>query len=255
MPVPIFLISCKADLARRENALQSIAQLGGDPHVIEGVDAREGLGVFAAHRAFLGASFWGKDWIKPGAFGCFLSHRHAWEVMLQSGADHALIMEDDAELIAMPKRGTSDLTFVNDRFHAWTSFAKKTPNDTVEATLFALNQMCFRPSHHDLPRAPGADGYLLSRKGAKYLLRSSLRDKVKLGVDWYLLYQGVNTEGLKTKDFRGFPELRKAFEILGPSPADLRINCSDIICVRQSQKFPSSILHNRRVPISKLKAL
>lgn len=34
----------------------------------------------------------------PGEYGCFLSHRQAWEVLLASGAEAALILEDDVAL-------------------------------------------------------------------------------------------------------------------------------------------------------------
>ena len=36
--------------------------------------------------------------IGPGEIGCFLSHRNAWQTMLDEGLDAALIVEDDVEI-------------------------------------------------------------------------------------------------------------------------------------------------------------
>ena len=36
--------------------------------------------------------------IGPGEIGCFLSHRNAWQTMLDEGLDAALIIEDDVEI-------------------------------------------------------------------------------------------------------------------------------------------------------------
>lgn len=36
----------------------------------------------------------------PGEYGCFLSHRQAWQTLLASGAEAALILEDDVALDA-----------------------------------------------------------------------------------------------------------------------------------------------------------
>lgn len=36
--------------------------------------------------------------LRPGEYGCFLSHRAAWQALLDSDAEAALILEDDMEL-------------------------------------------------------------------------------------------------------------------------------------------------------------
>lgn len=45
------------------------------------------------------ATFWARYFCTPGMIGCFLSHRRAWERVVQEGHDAVMIFEDDIRIL------------------------------------------------------------------------------------------------------------------------------------------------------------
>jgi glycosyl transferase family 25 len=63
--------------------------------VVEWFPAVDGsLPEVAAQTASLGAGRTGRS-LGPGAYACFQSHRAIWKHLMESGADHAMVLEDD----------------------------------------------------------------------------------------------------------------------------------------------------------------
>ncbi|MGI4953941.1 MAG: glycosyltransferase family 25 protein [Janthinobacterium lividum] len=131
-----------------------------------------------------------------GTLGCFLSHAAAWEALLASDDPCALIVEDDViPLLDLPARlgslnlpATWDLVFVNDRM------APHPPQATaIFATTPLARAMARFPADHN---APGADGYLLSRRGAARLLDWTGTDGFLGDVDWRMLAYSLSPAGI-----------------------------------------------------------
>lgn len=127
-----------------------------------------------------------------GTLGCFLSHAAAWEALLAGTDDAALVVEDDviplldlpARLGGLPLPDVWDLVFVNDRLEprrdpdAATGFTTQTLAATMQA---------FLPDDN----ATGADGYLVSRAGARALLDRVATDGMTDDVDWRMVAYGM----------------------------------------------------------------
>ncbi len=121
-----------------------------------------------------------------GTLGCFLSHVAAWRWMLAQGLSHCLVVEDDvmalldlpAGLGAFGLPAEFDLCFVNDRLQPALA-----GTDGFEAVPLARALRDFAPEAN----APGADGYLVTEKGARRLLAWAGADGCGGDVDWRLL--------------------------------------------------------------------
>lgn len=134
-------------------------------------------------------NFWGGKMIKPGALGCFLSHREAWLQLVESDARYMVIAEDDSRPIANfgkqwahydAQMQKMDFLFLNDRTADWA-----TPRfETIDRAIFQdqKSQVISKAG-----RAPGADGYVLSRRFAEELLRLVDGHGIVCGVDYFML--------------------------------------------------------------------
>lgn len=128
-----------------------------------------------------------------GTLGCFLSHAGAWEAMLERDDAHCLIVEDDViplldlpaglEDFSLPE--AFDVVFVNDRIAPRLEPAETTDftTRTLEAAMHAF------PAEDN---APGGDGYILSRAGARKLLDWVAEDGFGEDVDWRLIAYGLS---------------------------------------------------------------
>ncbi len=155
------------------------------------------------------------------AVGCCLSHVGVWEKVAKGPADHVLVLEDDglpmydfdiAEVSSIIP-ADYDYCFVNDRANP--DWYRHTPLQQRFAPLAEALQ--------NLPpetRAPGADGYILSRRGAAKLLEIVDSHGLLFSLDWYLMALAAPEEaaGSETHVSRIFAKIRK------PLPADLRTN-------------------------------
>ena len=128
-----------------------------------------------------------------GTLGCFLSHAGAWEAMLQRGDERCLIVEDDviplldlpAGLDALGLPDGFDIVFVNDRI---------APRLDPAATM-GFSTRTLEVAMHAFPaedNAPGGDGYVLSREGARKLLDWVGEDGFGEDVDWRLIAYGLS---------------------------------------------------------------
>ncbi len=127
-----------------------------------------------------------------GTLGCFLSHAAAWEHLLDGGDAFGVFVEDDviplvdlpATLEALGLPDGFDLVFINDRI---------APRlDPAAAEGFTIHTLegamhLFRPDEN----APGGDGYVLSRAGARKLLDWLAEDGFAEDVDWRLIAYGL----------------------------------------------------------------
>lgn len=129
----------------------------------------------------------GAGWKLKGSIGCFLSHIAAWEAIAQSSLPYGIVLEDDAFLIAgLPKSIASlrvakkaDLLFINERMSADPPQYKPSFSNSRVCDVLATKEEDWR--------TPGADGYILSKRGAIALLKRVAEDGIAGDVDWRLL--------------------------------------------------------------------
>lgn len=133
----------------------------------------------------------------PGTMGCFLSHVHCWEMVLQSGAEWAAILEDDTTILPEFSTalsgldlGEQDLVFVNNRM------CLPSVQDEEERPRFLTLPEAILARKDLTHKASGADGYLLSRQGAARLLEQVQKDGANSDVDWFLLFCATGVSGL-----------------------------------------------------------
>ena len=169
------------------------------PRRLPALDAHAPGFALAGHRDLLGTHFWGRHRIKPGAVGCYLSHRAAWAELAASEAPHVLICEDDARLgqpldrlaDAAHELPGFDVIFANDRLAAWASILGPGAHPVPEVVA-GLAEMG-GPKANGMKPAPGGDCYLLSRRGAVRLLEMTARQQIVCGVDWAMIWSALDT--------------------------------------------------------------
>jgi len=92
--VPVFLVSMKSDVARRERLEAAFPGFYPSMSLIEAVDGRS-LGAQEYFRYASSAMVNHGRLLAPAEVGCSLSHIKALEQFLESGAERAIILEDD----------------------------------------------------------------------------------------------------------------------------------------------------------------
>ena len=97
----LFVISLRDAKDRRERLIKSLKPHHIAPHWIEAIDARGWSDEKRATYCDRAKMFWHLSFHPPaGAIGCYLSHLSAYQTLLDSDEDCAIILEDDAEVTA-----------------------------------------------------------------------------------------------------------------------------------------------------------
>ena len=236
MTLPVFVINRACDEARWSRFKQKARAQGVKPERIAAIDGHRPDAPFHLYADLIGTHFWGEDRIKPGALACYLSHRKAWEQIVARGLDRALICEDDVDLTEPTERlaaaadtlGAFDLLFANDRLAG---------GDGIRPLSDAVREM--------QAKAPGADCYLMTRRGAERMLALSARQKIVLRGGLGDAVERVGTGAGASRDFhpgQGPGAARSVVDRLRSRPAGLE-DCA---------AGASSIAHSVTIPIAAL---
>ena len=103
MSAHAFVLHLVRATARRENARALLAHCGMEGEVWAAVDGRAMTSTDL--ETCVGAQLFSPAYpfaLKTGEIGCFLSHRQIWAEIVRRDLDHALIIEDDAEIAPRP---------------------------------------------------------------------------------------------------------------------------------------------------------
>lgn len=218
----VLVINRDVDTDRLGRFAGSAAAQGARFSRVPALDAHAPGFAFSAHAALIGPHFWGAPEAKPGAIGCFLSHRRAWQAVLDAGVPRALICEDDAVLTEAPDRLAAiaettavDLLFANDRLAGWCRAAVEGLPQLALTDVLARLATRGGPSAQGLKRAPGADCYLVTRRGAERLLSLTASQRIVCGVDWAMVWAGLDAAPDRAMR-AAFPELDILAEHLAP---------------------------------------
>ena len=205
------------------------------------------------YRDMVGASFWGRDDIKPGAFACYLSHMAAWLRMLGEGHEAVLICEDDIELNGdldglakqAARHGDFDLILANQRMTDWRALAPAKSDTRLIPAHTVVERMQgagAKPGANGVAQGPGADAYVISARGAAAMLERSRKRGVIAGVDWVLLAQG-----LPAKVGESWPELAFLAPHMDQPPLTVLVADKP---VGTMTKAPSAISHKVTTPLA-----
>jgi len=255
---PVYVINRAVDTDRLAGFIEAAATHWVTPIRITADDAHRPDFPFALYDDLIGPRFWGGDDIKPGAIGCFLSHRRAWQALIDSGQPRALICEDDARISEPLDRlagiadglGEFDILFANDRLAGWAGAAPGGAEVCGLRGVIRGLSVAGGPQAVGLSSAPGADCYLLTRRGAERLLVLTARQGIQCGVDWAMV-----CNSLAPKDVggtTGFPELDLlgASDIATSEPLESHVLATPVATLAGGA--PSVLRHAVRRPIAGL---
>ena len=164
-----FVLHLVRATARRENARALVAACGMEGEVWAAVDG--GAMSQADLSACVGAHLFAPAYpfpLRTGEIGCFLSHRQIWAEIARRDLDHALIIEDDAQItdpfaaaLALARDHVEDLGYI--QFQTRPPQAPAAVIDTNGAAVLAV------------PRVAGlrTTAQMLSRAAAARLLHLS----------------------------------------------------------------------------------
>lgn len=257
MSLPVLVINRAVDQDRLETFIASASTQSIRPTRIDAYDVHRPDFPFGLFAELIGSNFWGEDQIKPGAIGCFLSHRRAWQWMLDTNAESALICEDDIELTESLNRLVSvasaipglDILFANDRLGAWAETAFPAIPHAALGDVIDMLSRIGGPKQAGVKSSPGGDCYLLTQNGAERLLAMTKEQRIVCGVDWAMVWNGLT--GVDSEAAKAFPELRILNDIM--APPDLALNVHVLTSpVSRQVPGPSSLKHSETRSIKDL---
>jgi GR25 family glycosyltransferase involved in LPS biosynthesis len=123
------VISRSGDTLRRTR-FERLAPVFLDWSYLEATDGHRPEGIPRRYSRLIPDLFWGETKIKPGAFGCFISHYRAWEQCLSINRQ-TIVFEDDvvfnegwgvedlSTLVSQASQMSFDVVFMNRRAVTW----------------------------------------------------------------------------------------------------------------------------------------
>ncbi|MGB0505188.1 MAG: FkbM family methyltransferase [Pikeienuella sp.] len=205
MSLQIYVINRSVDTDRLAQFSNAAEKLELTYTRINAFDGHRPDAPWFLYRDLIGDQFWGEEEAKPGALACYISHIAAWQRVVADNLEMALICEDDTilrnrltELRADARRNEGfDVIFANERMVSWRDkVARKGDKKLVPAgkVVERMVEQGASLGADGLARAPGADAYLISRKGAEKLLQAVKAQKICAGVDWAMLGRGLSAD-------------------------------------------------------------
>ncbi len=192
--VAAYLLGATGNRERLARAMLAAARHLVRPRLLGRHSLGEGRAA-ASDRQMLRDHFEGETAVRPAEIAAVLTHAAAWLRVAAGTAPAALVLEEAGHLVADPARVASaaepfDVLFVNDRMARWAGPSRRSslPLDTVIAAR--ARQPSWRA-----PLRPGAEGYLLSRRGARRLLGQLERHGAVAPVDWLMVWHGLAERG------------------------------------------------------------
>ena len=167
--VPVYVISFRTADDRRKIMINRLQQHGLSSLFIDAIDGKALSDADRQRYTDPHRRKWLPRVLSAGAIGCSLSHFQAWERLLSSDKDYALILEDDAMLA----EDASDII-------------KQLTTDMTDFDIISIHHRKNRPILPLKPLTPtrevallrynhiGGTAYLISRKAAKRLLDGAL---------------------------------------------------------------------------------
>lgn len=221
--INVLVISLPEALERQSIIRAHLQERDFEFHIFEAIDGRQ-MDVLAhkGYDAKTRRAAHGRD-LKPGELGCLLSHRAAYQKIVDDNFDHALLLEDDARLAPETK----------DILEAF--LAKNIDYDIIR--LLGSEKVANSPHRKIIPlykdfhltrmktTPGGAHATLISQAGAKKLLRATEKfafpiDTI-LGRCWetsinaYSIQPGLAVQDMDMESSIGDARFEKKIELRG----------------------------------------
>jgi GR25 family glycosyltransferase involved in LPS biosynthesis len=256
-----YIITLARSARRREVLEAQLADLGLEYTFVPGLDGLDENFPFPSFK-HLYHPFWGnEESFKPGAFACYLSHSLCWQAIAEGDAPHAVVLEDDVAFQSDNLEAFADsvleapfdLIFINERMQRWiaaSSIREEKPLVPVSQLLCSLVRSGEFASRI---RAPGADGYIVSREGARKLMTMLHSRKVCMGVDYALVFNSVRWQVLMQLERASDGNLPDAlkYHLLREDLMDREIDLNSFVYNRgflvRSGGSPSTLGHRTRL--------
>jgi len=203
-----YIINLARSVRRREVLEAQLVDLGLEHTFVRGLDGLEDDFPFPRYQ-HLYHPFWGNaDSFKPGAFACYLSHSLCWQAIAEGDAAHAVVLEDDVSFqsdnleafAGSVLEAPFDLIFINERMQRWISASPLRDEKPLVPVSQLLCSLVRSGEFASKVRAPGADGYIVSREGARKLMDMLHSRKICMGVDYALVFNSIRREALMQLD-------------------------------------------------------
>ncbi|XP_056628680.1 procollagen galactosyltransferase 2 [Triplophysa dalaica] len=183
----IFLINLKRRMDRRDRMLNSMAVLGLEATLVEAVD---GKALNTSQLQALGIEMlpgykdpYSGRVLTRGEIGCFLSHHFTWKQVMESGLQHALVLEDDVRFEPRFKKRLQIIMKDVEKAHLdWDLIyvgRKRMQVAQPEVSVEGVNNLV------EADYSYWTLGYAISQQGARKLLAAQPLGKM-LPVDEYL---------------------------------------------------------------------
>ena len=202
--MPIFVINLQSQRERRSNIIRQFKGSSLKTTLITAFDGHDPRFPFPRYRHLAGR-FWDSETeFKPGAFCCYLSHAECWREIAAGAAELSLVLEDDVEInvqaianfsVENPKE--LDLVFVNQRTSNYLKHLPAVTGDPVSMGDLITRLIVNGTFAKRIP-TPGADGYVVSKSGAKKLLRMMDTRGICMGVDYALILNSLDAGQIET---------------------------------------------------------
>lgn len=153
----IFVINLERATERRAAMQEHLHQLGLEAEILPAV---EGIKV---DRATLGPG--AEPGLSNGEVGCYLSHLHFWQIVVERKLPHAIVLEDDVICSPTLMRVANEIAALDLPFDAVRLSALQ-PIRGIPLLSLAGGEKLILPNKHP----SGTQGYLVSLAGARRLL-------------------------------------------------------------------------------------
>ena len=201
---PVFIISLPEETARRSAIAEHLKSHGFQFKFLDAVDGRQ-MNVLEHpdYDAKTRRSAHGRD-LKPGELGCFLSHRAAYQKIVDDNLDYALLLEDDARFHENTKEVLETLLKKEFDFDIVRLLGSPKVAKGKHRKLFQIFENFWLVRLRTAPG--GAHATLISRKGAEKLLKVTktfafpidtvLGRSWETGIQAYSIQPGLSTQDL-----------------------------------------------------------
>ena len=257
--MPIFVINLESQQERRSNILRQFKDSSLTPILVAAYDGHDPKFPFPRFRHLAGRFWDNESEFKPGAFCCYLSHAECWRKIAAGEAEFALVLEDDVTINAqeianfsIENRQEVDLVFVNQRTSRYLELLPAPVGDRVDLGDLIARLIVNGTFAKRIP-TPGADGYVVSKSGAKKLLYMVHTRKICMGVDYALLLNSLDAkqiEALRKIDSADLPFSTRCFlaneKRLSTAPISLNSFIHTGIPLVEHGHFKSAIRHEVR---------
>ena len=195
--MPILVINLASSTERKSGIVGQFEGSERRPTFVRAYDGHDPRFPFYRFRK-LGGLWWDSDSeCKPGAFGCYLSHAKCWKRIARGRTKYALVLEDDVRIsfdaldaFSADAVGDFDVIFVNPQTRAYLKHVAD-PSDWVELGALITRLVQDGTFARSIP-APGGFGYVVSKAGARKLLRMMRTRGICMGVDYALVLNSLD---------------------------------------------------------------